>query len=390
MYYLFKTINVGKGDCIMFFLKNEEHEIHIMVDCGRFNHEVKEFIEDKFRDVIDYLIVTHIDDDHLIGVNEMLTAKPKLQIRHILYNCYQRTSDNLKEWDNNMKANVKRMFAEMPAVIDMIDYKINEKTAKTLAETIMTNKEWKNVWQREYITENSPSINLGENFGKIVFLSPTQDALDKLDKKYRKLFWQVLYKGKDVDYKEEETIYESLMRIMQERSWNELETSIANIVLDESSLLKYSAMSVINMTDSNIASIAFVWEHQNHRILFLGDAEPSQICNSIEKLYADETKPVRFDLIKVSHHGSAHSTTLDLMNYVDSERFFLTGGTAKAPSLEALSRILLAPLTNGITQREIRYNRENVNILSLASIDDEIKQKYNFTINDNNEYELSY
>ena len=53
MYYLFKTINVGKGDCIMFFLKNEEQEIHIMVDCGRFNHEVKEFIEDKFCDVIE-------------------------------------------------------------------------------------------------------------------------------------------------------------------------------------------------------------------------------------------------------------------------------------------------------------------------------------------------
>ena len=390
MYYLFKTINVGKGDCIMFFLKNEEHEIHIMVDCGRFNHEVKKFIEDKFHDVIDYLIVTHIDDDHLIGVNEMLTAKPKLQIRHILYNCHQRTSDDLNEWDNNMKANVKRMFAELPVVVDMIDYKINEKIAKTLAETILTNEEWKNVWQREYITENSTSINLGENFGKIVFLSPTQDALDKLDKKYRKLFWQVLYKGKDADYKEEETIYESLMRIVQERSLNEQESSIANIVLDERILLKYSAMPVMNMTDSNIASIAFVWEHQDHRILFLGDADPSQICNSIEKLYAYETKPLRFDIIKVSHHGSAHSTTLDLMNYVDSERFFLTGGTVKAPSLEALSRILLAPLTNGITQREIRYNRENVNIQSLASIDADIKIKYNFTISDNNEYELSY
>lgn len=390
MHYLFKTINVGKGDCIMFLLENEGHEIHIMVDCGYFSHEVKEFMEEKFHDVIDYLIITHIDDDHLVGVNAMLGAKPKLQIKHILFNCYQRTSDTLKEWDENMKANVKRMFADLPVVVDMIDYKIDEKTAKTLSETILANKKWKSVWQREYVTEDSPSIDLGENFGKIVFLSPTQDALDKLDKKYRKLFWQKLFKGKDADYKEEETIYEALMRIMQNQSWNEQETSIANVVLDERKLLKYSAMPVANMTDSNIASIAFVWEHQNHRILFLGDADPGQICDSLAKRYEGKAKPILFDLIKVSHHGSAHSTTLDLMNYVDSERFFLTGGTVKAPSLEALSRILLAPLTNGITHREIRYNRENKNILSLASVDDEIKQKYNFTINDNNEYECSY
>ena len=95
----FKTFSVGSGDCITLLLKNDDKEIHIMVDCGLYTQEVNDYIVNEFHGHIDYLIVTHIDNDHIKGLIEMLSSKPDLTIKHIFYNCYQRTSDELQKWD---------------------------------------------------------------------------------------------------------------------------------------------------------------------------------------------------------------------------------------------------------------------------------------------------
>lgn len=98
-----------------------------------------------------------------------------------------------------------------------------------------------------------------------------------------------------------------------------------------------------------------------------------------------------FDIIKVSHHGSAHSTSTELLANADSGCFFFTGGTRKAPSLQALSRIILMPLPYGLTCRELRYNHENESLVRLSEISDTLKEKLHFLIEkDKNEYELFY
>lgn len=68
MYFKFKTFNVGVGDCITLLLKNKEKEMHIMVDCGNYTPEVNDYVENEFHNHIDYLIVTHIDNDHINGL----------------------------------------------------------------------------------------------------------------------------------------------------------------------------------------------------------------------------------------------------------------------------------------------------------------------------------
>lgn len=87
MRYSFKTFNVGAGDCITLLLKNNDKEMHIMVDCGLYTQEVNDYIVNEFHGHIDYLIVTHIDNDHINGLIEMLKSKPDLTINHIFYHC---------------------------------------------------------------------------------------------------------------------------------------------------------------------------------------------------------------------------------------------------------------------------------------------------------------
>lgn len=235
-------------------------------------------------------------------------------------------------------------------------------------------------------------IQLSDGMGRIVFLSPSMAALEQLDKKYRKLFWKWLYKQKKEDYDQEETIYEALMRIAQMDETDVVdEDSINDSTLSEETLKRYAASKLQKMDDNNIASIAFVWEHQGHRILFMGDADPIQISDSIVNIYKNERFPIVFDLIKVSHHGSAHSMARELMNVADSERFFLTGGGSKRPSLETLGRIITAPLPEGIAYREIRYNRQNGLLKELEALTDDEKDQLHVKLkHKENSYEVSY
>lgn len=391
MKYKFKTFNVGTGDCITLLLKNNDEELHMMVDCGLYKPEVNEYIRNEFHNHIDYLVVTHIDNDHINGLIEMLSSKPDLTIKHIFYNCYQRTSDNLQEWDENMVANVRRIYGRLPVVIDMLEGKINAEASKTLAELILANDNWKQAWCREYITDDSPTIDLGNDMGRIIFLSPTKEALEALDTKYRLQFWKTLYKPKKLDYEKEEAIYEALMRIMKQDDYYELNVEHVSLkILDKNALKSYSDEDLKGLSPANEASIAFVWEHEGHRILFMGDANPAQVVKKIGEVYKGIRKPVLFDAIKISHHGSAHSTSKELVSIADSERYFVTGGANVRPSYQALSRIIIAPLPENLSHREIRYNRENDILKSLAD-NESLKDMLHYSVKANaNEYEVSY
>lgn len=388
----FRTFFCGAGDCIFLILSNNDKKMHIMVDCGKYTEEIDSFVRNELTNTIDYLIVTHIDNDHINGLVSMLSQNHELVIGHIIYNCYQRNTGTAKPWTEKMKENVDRLFGQLPIVVDMMDQNINEQKAVTLAECILQKDDWKRVWQIEYATDESPVIQLDNDMGRIVFLAPSMTALELLDKKYRKLFWKFLYKQKMEDYNQEETIYEALMRIAQMDEAEVVEEEdVKECTLNEETLRQHAASKLQKMDDNNIASIAFIWEHHDHRILFMGDADPIQVSNAIDNIYKEEKKPVIFDLIKVSHHGSAHSTAHELMNVADSERLFFTGGSSKRPSLETLGRIITTPLPEGIEYREIRYNRQNGLLKELAALSDDEKDNLHIKVKYNdNSYEVSY
>lgn len=387
MHYTFKTFLSGTGDCIMLLIENNGVEVHIMVDCGVYSKDIKDFIHNKFHNVIDYLIVTHIDNDHILGVISMLETETNLTVNQILYNCYQRRDNKGKPWDDRMKQNIKRLYGSLPPVIDMIEGKISSDSSLTLAELILGNGQWRKVWKREYITDKTSDIPLGEGLGRIVFLSPNSDALTVLDMQYRMLFWQKLYKQKNEDYQSEESIYEALLRILnQEEILDSLYKAheVTSIHLTDDKLKEFAARKLEKLSINNVASIAFIWEEGNHRILFLGDSDPAEVTKALKQKYQNEHLPIEFDAIKVSHHGSAHSTSLDILKVANSEHFFFTGGSNKAPSLEAMSRIIISPIADDDRKRVLHFNRknDNVNLIQNQNIKDQYKFEIDLTNNE--------
>lgn len=91
-----------------------------MVDCGKFTENIDSFVRDELANKIDYLLVTHIDNDHINGLVSMLSQNHDLMIGHIIYKCYQSNADSAKPWTEKMKENVNRLYGQLPIVIDMM------------------------------------------------------------------------------------------------------------------------------------------------------------------------------------------------------------------------------------------------------------------------------
>lgn len=391
MEVILKTFQVANGDCIFFTLKEIDKQFAIMIDCGRYTPQIKDYIEKQLKKHIDLLIVTHIDADHIEGVTKMLTEMPDLSIGEIWFNSYMRSNNEgaLPLSEKQIQC-LKRLYGKIPQVVDVLDTKVNAEHAMTLSETILANPKWEKVWRREQIDTSIEDYPLCNNmFGKLKILSPTQKDLKNLDKEFLALFYEFFYgEHPNNNLDKDATIFELILRVAQENDtidWIESE-QIASQILDEQVIIAYRDNKTSPLTPANKASIAFVWELDEHKVLFLGDASPDVVSKSLNRLYG--SNPISFDAVKVSHHGSAHSTTIKMMKKIDSPHFFFTGGGGnKRPHIEAISRIICRPLQQEGTSRMLHFNYKNEWTEGLEK--DELQQKFCYSI-DYNTNELTY
>lgn len=106
----------------------------------------------------------------------------------------------------------------------------------------------------------------------------------------------------------------------------------------------------------NSSSISFVLSYQGKRALFLSDSLPDHIN---ESLGAKQ----KFNVVKVSHHGSKHNTSMALLEKVDCNNFIIsTNGPSSYghPHAETIVRIIRACVSNGYKECNIYFNYKKV------------------------------
>jgi beta-lactamase superfamily II metal-dependent hydrolase len=122
-------------------------------------------------------------------------------------------------------------------------------------------------------------------------------------------------------------------------------------ILDTSSTSDYSlSLSDLINSDSfiedasihNGSAIAFVVEKQEKRVLFLSDAPPQTIIESLVSLGYSPQNPLKVDFVKISHHGSKSNTCIELLNLIQSNNFLISsnGSKHKLPDKRCLARII--------------------------------------------------
>lgn len=395
-----RTFQSGAGDCIFFSIGVDEKRHVTLIDCGQYTADIKRYVEDELDKHINILVVTHIDNDHIDGLVEMLEQTPDIKIDKILYNCNQLWDGQQKRIPNiTIQQDMQNLRNCLPSRAKSEEGKIKADKAVTLAEKLAEKEEWWEAWKKnEYITSATKAIPLNKDdkrFGKLVVLTPTTAEIEKMNEKfkteYARLTKHLLAEGGNVVG--QETLFELVERVsaMKRRNYEVrevLKTGAALNLLEEARLNTAFDFEPKGVSDENEASIALMWEYGDSKVLFMGDADPDDISARIESIYGDGM--IVMKAIKVSHHGSKHSTSKKLMKHVDSSHYFFTGGNlSDKPSLEAIAKIVKR---DDMRRRTLHFNnKRNKNVKALSSEQSTaMREHYQITIAESNEYQFEY
>jgi beta-lactamase superfamily II metal-dependent hydrolase len=300
----FEFFEAGCGDSI---LVSTDEGTNILIDGGEegtYRESIESSLYDKDIDKLDLVVLTHIDNDHIFGLIEMLESQDgKDTINEIWFN----SSENMRI-SNNTTGDVG--FFEGDLFEDLInEYNITHR------KDIFFTKDSSQQDREFYIKSDI----------KLTLLSPNKKDLDKLQVKWDNF--------RDIEPKDV-----SGESPFDNRDIDDIYVEFQSKVLKKSDGSK-TLSSATNTSLANRSSIAFILEYQDKKFLFLGDADIKVINQSLLDLGIDE---LEVEFVKLSHHGSKNNINREFLDIVKTDTFVvLTDGTRhNHPHKETFSLIL--------------------------------------------------
>lgn len=269
-----------------FFVKSHDANICFLVDCGykkTYFNEIK-----KLTNEVDFLILTHVDEDHIFGAFPLIADYPE---KFNLNKVYLNTPDSIE---------IKRSLGNI-----------------SVGQSIELEK----VLNCKGISYDSllqgDELSLSENC-KLSIISPSKGEVEVFNEKYK---------------------------IYKERKDIEIPISLVDFeehTLEELSTKKDSYKTKLS-DFVNAASIAFILEYNEKKVLFLGDAHPLVITDYLCSMGYSTSNKCYFDYVKLSHHGSIFSISHALISMISCSKYIIStnGGRAKSkhPSKETIAKI---------------------------------------------------
>jgi len=287
----FQFLAAGKGDAILISTQNR----NILIDGG----EKYRFIDKHISklELLDLVILTHIDDDHIKGLIELLGKEIRKKINSIWFNPFDKATkfsriNRTNETSFTQGITFYQLVEEMKKINTLFSYD-----------------------DKIYIEEKPIKINLFETVD-IELLSPTREKLQILNEKYEN------YCAK---HKPDFTT--------SGKKANNQETCEK---LADNPFQK-------DTSPTNGASIAFILTYQeNDRFLLLADAHIDVIVTSLKEKGFSENHKLKVNFVKLSHHGSKHNINQDFLNLIETDTFIIStnGSGHEHPDKETLCKIV--------------------------------------------------
>jgi len=303
----------GQGDCFVIQFQDERSSYHnILIDGGNrstldFKKQKKQLlkiIDNGKKGRFDLVIVTHSDQDHILGILKLVGDD---DIEQHVDEYWFNSEKSLAKFFESDFANTQRYpvnKAHKGAV------RSSRQQDNDLYAALAENKKWNG----ELITEDTVKDISGL---KITVLSPSVDKLQSLN-----------------DYWPTKPLKNKVVRSSGEGKFDydlsiqELEKELMNFKQDESPV--------------NGASIAFLIEFNSLKWLFLSDSHPDIVVTNLKKLVDSDNK-IKINVVKLSHHGSKKNTNDELLELIDCQNFVISANANKNhfhPNKEALVRVL--------------------------------------------------
>lgn len=254
---------------------------------------------------VELLVQTHIDADHIQGVVSLLSAPGRVRLfRDVWFNGRHHLTDVLG-----------------PAEGEMVTAALESEPAR---------------WNRAFngaavVVPNAPAaLPVVELTGglKLTLLAPSSSALGALSTEWER--WASKVTGRPAVPKKWQR--SDVLGAFDPEVWA-------------------SGKYTEDRSKPNGAGIAFVAEYGRRRVLFTADVPPRYLVEAFARLpdsmrvkSGPDAGRVRFDAVKMSHHGSRNNTSQELCGAIASPRWLISSNGARYghPHPEALARVILS------------------------------------------------
>jgi hypothetical protein len=257
------------------------------------------------------MILSHIDNDHIIGLLDLLN-----EINNQRENRTKELVKIKKMWHNSFK-DLLQLSDEPTKLLTNIFMDKSLIKNKNVMESIIM----KGFQQGGDLTKLAKSLKIPINagFDKVIvandtirsiclnninlhILGPTKKNLDKLRKEWNDWFSEKQKTGKT----------------------------------------EFGLVQILDKSVPNLASIMFLAEIKNRKILFTGDGLGQDAIETLLKNdMMDKDGKIDVDVLKVPHHGSDRNTSLEFFNTVDAKIYIVSAnGRDDNPSLDTLKWII--------------------------------------------------
>lgn len=296
------------GDCLLLSYGHSALTHQIMIDGGRaLTYPLIKPILHKLR-MLDLLVVTHVDQDHILGVLAMLEDLQRpVQFSDIWFNGY----DQLREVE-----------------IEVFGARDGERLTTAL---LAQNLPWNRAFSGQAARCDRQAVSLGG--ATLTMLSPDRDQLAAL-----------------IPAWEKECGKEGLMPDQEAREPPYGYEQFGTIDVDNLADEKF----VADTSKTNLTSIGFLFEYGGTRLVFTGDGDDARLRSSLQPLADAEGGRLRVDALKVSHHGSKSNLSKETLAILECATYIIStdGSRHQHPNDVAMARIL----KYGARPKEIAFN----------------------------------
>ncbi|WP_051228158.1 ComEC/Rec2 family competence protein [Oceanospirillum beijerinckii] len=325
---MLKITNIQANCGDSFLIEDMDDPRKLLLDCGfkiTYQHKIRQLTSS-----VDYLILTHSDEDHINGAIPLIEDMPH-------------------------KFTVGKVYVNVPSSFEVRAGSGNISIHQAITLEILLKR--KNISYQSLLAGDT--VDISKNVS-LEIISPFRGDLEYFIGKYKEV---------------RECSIPSPDPISKTSTIIPFETLAENPDVYKSKKSDFT----------NAASIAFILKYKEKKLLFLGDAHPTVVTDYLEGKGFSEDKKYIFDYIKLSHHGSITSISKKFISMVSCSNYILStnGGKARSmhPSRETLAKLALNVDRNGSNDINFFFNYPVEKISSKNGILIRPEEKIEYNVN---------
>jgi hypothetical protein len=298
------------GDCLLLEYGDDSFVRRILVDGGRRGtyRRIKPLLAG-LGGRIDVLVVTHVDQDHILGVLAMLDDPERpVEFGDVWFNGFDHLHDR-----------------EIFGAVD----------GELLTTALMTQRlPWNEAFDGRSVEVGHP-LTWFDDGSTMEVLAPDRRLLESLiDEWKRKCEENGLIPGVD-------PVERELTPGIERFGSLDVDALAAEPFRRDGS-------------PTNPTSIGLLFEFEGTRIILTGDADDPRLVASVRPRAEAEGGRLRIDALKLAHHGSSKNLSTDLLDLLDCDRYLIStnGKIHGHPDDIAIARVL----KHGGTAKDLVFN----------------------------------